>query len=144
MTTAQDFGPWAGQAAVLERLPDADILTALQALPKESQILIYLADIKGLAYKNIADITGMPAEVIALRLYQTRCRLGELAVGAAGRGATGSAYGNPSPTRQRPCRLAEWRWPGRLAGILRHWPGAGFPFRRLYDHRLVMARVLSR
>jgi len=91
MTAAQDFGPWAGQAAALERLPDADIQAALRALPKESQILIYLVDIKGLAYKNIAEITGMSAEVIALWLYQIRCRLGELAVDAAGRGATGSA-----------------------------------------------------
>jgi len=116
MTTARGFGTWVVQAATLEQLSDSDILTALRALPKESQTLIYLADIKGLAYKEIAEITGMPAEVMASWLYQIRCRLGELAVGAAGRGSAASAFGNPSPPHRRPRRLAGWRRPGRLPG----------------------------
>jgi hypothetical protein len=120
MTTAQGFGPWIAQAAALERLPDADILTALHALPEECQILIYLTDIKGLAYKEIAEITGMPAEVITWWLYQIRCRLGEFAVSTAGRVSTGSACGNPPAPRQRPRRLAGRRRPGRLAGMLLH------------------------
>jgi Sigma-70, region 4 len=121
MTTARGFGTWVVQAATLERLSDSDILTALRALPKESQTLIYLADIKGLAYKEIAEITGTPAEVLAWWLYQIRCRLGELAVGAAGRGSAASAFGNPSLPRQRPRRLAGWRRPGRLPSMLLHW-----------------------
>jgi hypothetical protein len=112
--------PWVAQAAAVERLSDYDLLTVLQALRKDSQILIYLADIKGLAYKEIAEITGMPTEVMASWLYQIRCRLGELAVGAAGRGSTGSACGDPPPPRQCPRRLAGWRRPGRLAGMLLH------------------------
>jgi Sigma-70, region 4 len=119
MTTAPGFGPWVAQAAALERLSDADILTALQALPKESQILIYLADIQGLAYKEISEITGIQAEAMASWLYQIRCRLGELAVGAAGLGSAGSVYGNPRLVSLR--RLAAWRRPGRLDGMLRHW-----------------------
>jgi Sigma-70, region 4 len=121
MTTARGFGTWVVQAATLERLPDSDILTALRALPKESQTLIYLADIKGLAYEEIAEITGMPAEAMASWLYQIRCRLGELAVGAAGLGSTASAYGNPSPPHQRPRRLAGWQRPGRLPSRLPYW-----------------------
>jgi len=121
MTTARGFGTWVVQAATLERLSDSDILTALRALPRESQTLIYLADIKGLAYKEIAEITGMPTEVLASWLYQIRCRLGELAVGAAGRGSTDSAYGNPSPPHQCPRRLAGWRRPGCLPGMLLYW-----------------------
>jgi hypothetical protein len=119
MITAPGFGPWVAQAAALERLTDADILTALQALPTESQILIYLADIEGLAYKEIAEITGMQAEAMAWWLYQIRCQLGELAVGAAGRGSAGSVYGHPLLVSVR--RLAAWRRPGRLTGMLRHW-----------------------
>ncbi len=99
MTTTQDFGPGFAQAAALERQSDSDILTALRALPMESRILIYLADVKGLAYKEVAEIAGIPAEVVPSRLHQVRCRLGELIACAAGHGLAGPARGDPAPAR---------------------------------------------
>jgi hypothetical protein len=84
MTTGQVLGGWLAQAAAVEQLSDCDILAELRALPVESRILIYLADVKGLAYQEIAETTGVPTEAVAPRLYQARCRLAQRAVCAVG------------------------------------------------------------
>jgi len=113
MTSARGFGPWFARAAALERLSDSDIATALRAMPMESRMLMHLADVRGLAYKEIAEITGIPAEAVASSLHQVRCQLGELAI--CGHLSAGPARGDPSPPYQRRSRPAGWR-PSRLAG----------------------------
>jgi RNA polymerase sigma-70 factor, ECF subfamily len=75
ITAVQGLGAWFAQAAALKQLSDSDIVTARRALPMESRILIYLADVKGLAYKEIAEITGVSTEAVAPWLYQARCEL---------------------------------------------------------------------
>lgn len=89
MTTGQGLGGWLAHAAAVEQLSDCDILAELRALPVKSRILIYLADVKGLAYQEIAETTGVPAEAVALRLYQARCRLGQRATRVAAAAAAG-------------------------------------------------------
>lgn len=72
---------------VLENLADGDIKDALAAMPEEFRMAVYLADVEGFSYKEIAEIVGVPTGTVMSRLHRGRKLLRtSLADYARGRG----------------------------------------------------------
>jgi RNA polymerase sigma-70 factor, ECF subfamily len=73
------------EAEAMERLADSDILRALRDLPEEFRVAVYLADIEGYRYKEVAEIMGTPIGTVMSRLHRGRGKLREKLAGYAPR-----------------------------------------------------------
>ena len=64
----------------LERMPDDDIVAALDQLPEALRMAVYFADVEGYRYREIAALTNVPVGTVMSRLARGRRRLRELLV----------------------------------------------------------------
>ena len=57
---------------VFTALTDEDIKTALDSLPETFRLVVYFADVEGLSYAEIAEITDVPVGTVMSRLHRGR------------------------------------------------------------------------
>lgn len=55
-----------------DRLADAEIVEAIQKLPEEFRIVVLLAVVEGMKYREIADALDIPIGTVMSRLYRGR------------------------------------------------------------------------
>ena len=87
MATGQERDDWqsgpevyaqtapSAESEALERLADSEVLRALRDLPKDFRTAVYLADIEGYPYREVARIMGTPIGTVMSRLHRGRERL---------------------------------------------------------------------
>jgi RNA polymerase sigma-70 factor (ECF subfamily) len=66
------------EAVVLGHEPDARVQAAFQALSAEVRTAVYLADVEGYAYQEIADLMGTQLGIVRSQLHRGRRRLRDL------------------------------------------------------------------
>jgi RNA polymerase sigma-70 factor (ECF subfamily) len=94
----------------MNRLADSDVIRALRDLPDGFSAAIYLADIEGYPYKEIAEIMGTPIGTVMSRLHRGRQLLrARLMAYARGRDDQARPVGLPRPASSRDRRPPPWR-----------------------------------
>jgi RNA polymerase sigma-70 factor (ECF subfamily) len=68
-------GDRSAEVQALERLPEDEIVEALEALPEPLRMAVYYADVVGYRYREIAEIMEIPLGTVMSRLYRARTRL---------------------------------------------------------------------
>jgi len=66
------------ETVALENLPDSDVKDALQQLAPDFRLAVFLADVEGFSYKEIAEIMGTPIGTVMSRLNRGRTQLRKL------------------------------------------------------------------
>lgn len=82
------------EVEALKKLPDQRITDALNALSEDYRMVVYYADVEGLAYKEIAEIMGTPLGTVMSRLHRGRKQLRELLKEVAHQRGIGLEHGD--------------------------------------------------
>jgi RNA polymerase sigma-70 factor (ECF subfamily) len=66
------------EAEAIDHLPDSDVKAALQSIPEDFRLAVYLADVEGFSYQEVADIMKTPVGTVMSRLHRGRRLLRDL------------------------------------------------------------------
>lgn len=76
--SSAEAGLRSAEEEALERLPDGRIADALRSLPQEFRMAVYLVDVEGKHYKEVAAEMDCPIGTVMSRLHRGRKQLREL------------------------------------------------------------------
>jgi len=71
-------GMRSAEELALDRLSDGTVTEALRRLPPIFRMTVYLADVEGFGYREIAEIMHCPIGTVMSRLHRGRGKLREL------------------------------------------------------------------
>ena len=71
-------GLQSAEVEALRNMPDTAIADAMNSLNDDYRMVVYLSDVEGLAYKEIAEALDMPIGTVMSRLHRGRKQLREL------------------------------------------------------------------
>lgn len=97
LATADDLEDWqlagansttamsskSAEAEALDRTPSNIVTEALNDLPEDRRMVVYLADVEGFSYQEIAQIMDTPPGTVMSRLHRGRRQLREMLSGYA-------------------------------------------------------------
>lgn len=63
------------EAEAIDRTPDSVVTRALNELAEDFRMAVYLADVEGFSYQEIADIQEVPIGTVMSRLHRGRAKL---------------------------------------------------------------------
>ncbi|MGB4135642.1 MAG: sigma-70 family RNA polymerase sigma factor [Microbacterium sp.] len=66
------------EAEAIDRMPASVVKDALQQVPEDFRLAVYLADVEGFSYQEIADIMKTPIGTVMSRLHRGRRMLRDL------------------------------------------------------------------
>ncbi len=69
------------EESVMEKLDNLYLIAILKKLPYKFRLPVFLADMWGMCYREISQITGCPLGTVRSRIYRGRRRLGKYLVG---------------------------------------------------------------
>lgn len=72
------------EAVALDHMPDAALTKALRQLPDNFRLAVYLVDVEGFAYREVAGMMRCPIGTVMSRLHRGRRQLRDLLEGSAG------------------------------------------------------------
>jgi RNA polymerase sigma-70 factor (ECF subfamily) len=104
------------ESEALDRVADSEVMQALMELPEGFRAAIYLADVEGYPYRDVADMLEIPIGTVMSRLHRGRSKLRKRL----------AAYA-PAPRLGEPAEAAEAAGPVRVPAPAAPAPAAPAP-----------------